>query len=144
MQRVRLVLTAPFFIFLTASAWAKIDTVKAVDFAFQPPTLTIKAGDTVVWKVTEECCLPHTTTRSSTPMTWNSGNLLLGGTFKVVFPDTGTFDYVCSNHSDLGMVGTIRVQYPKVPTLGWLGILLLLASLTATGIWLLQRRRQTA
>jgi len=131
-------------VFITASGWAKIDTVKMVDFTFQPASLTILPGDTVVWKVTQSCCDLHTTTRTSAPLTWDSGPMLLNATFLLVFPGQGTFNYVCTPHEFGGMVGTITVQSPKAPVLGWLGLGLLLASLTVTGIWMLQQRRQPA
>lgn len=128
---------------LTPAAWGKIDTVRARDFIFVPNSLTIRAGDTVVWKVTEACCAPHTSTRFASPMSWNSGNLTLNQTFRLPFPDTGTFSYTCSFHGP-GMSGTIKVLQPPPPVeaMGWLGLFLLGASLTAAGIWILERKRK--
>lgn len=135
-----------FSLFFSA-AWGKIDTVEVQDFSFVPNSLTIKAGDTVLWRVTVECCIAHTTTRASSPMTWNSGPLALNATFRLPFPNTGTFSYFCSPHQGLGMTGSITVLPPPPPVsvsaTGWLGLFLLGASLTAAGSWILERRRKT-
>jgi plastocyanin len=141
MRYKRLLWFVPILLLLSSAAWGKIDTVKMVDFAFVPANLTIRGGDTVVWKATQECCLPHTTTRSTGPTTWDSGPVPLNGTFQLAFPTVGTFNYVCTSHDLLGMVGSVTVQAPKLPVLGYLGMALLLASLAATGVWLLQRKR---
>lgn len=87
---------------------AAVDTVQVVDFKFLPASLSIAVGDTVVWKVTQECCVAHTVTRTLSPA-WNSGSLGLGATFHRAFPVCGTYAYFCSPHQGLGMVGTIQV-----------------------------------
>ena len=145
MRFARVFLAVAGLFLFTQAGWAHIDTVRTRDFQFVPSSLTIHAGDTVVWKVTQECCIQHTTTRLTTPMSWDSGPLDLNQTFQLVFNQTGTFNYICSSHNDLGMVGSITVQAlpPAISALGWLGLLLLGASLTATSIWILERRRET-
>jgi plastocyanin len=138
-------------LFLAPTARADTDTVFARDFSFVPSSLTIEAGDTVVWKSILQCCIEHTSTRSVSPKTWNSGPIPLGGTFKVVFQfaDSGTFNYFCQPHQGLGMVGSITALPIKTVTvtagaLNWLGLVLLLASLTAAAIYILESRRKTA
>ena len=139
-----------FLFFFAQTAWGDIDTVQVGDFTFVPASLTIQAGDTVVWKVAQECCLQHTTTRSSSPKIWNSGPLALGATFRVVFSfaDSGTFSYFCSPHQGIGMTGSVTAlpiaSVPNAGALSWLGLLLLGMSLTAAGIWILERERKTA
>ncbi|HXF49309.1 MAG TPA: hypothetical protein VNL73_07790 [Verrucomicrobiae bacterium] len=60
-------------VFLFAqTARAKTDTVRMIDFAFIPASITIAPGDTIVWRSTQQCCLLHTSTRSTGPMTWNA------------------------------------------------------------------------
>ncbi len=142
MHLVKTVLTIIAMFLFTKTAGAKIDTVRMIDFAFVPASLTVAPGDTVVWKSTQQCCLLHTSTRSTGPMTWNAV-VPLNTTFKLAFNQQGTFNYVCSNHAGIGMVGSVSVL-SKVPSLGWLGLVLLLASLTAVGIWMLERRRKAA
>lgn len=150
LERLRHAWAFIFVLLLSKCAWGVIDTVKVQDFRFIPASLTIHAGDTVVWKVYQECCLPHTSTRGNLPMSWDSGPLPMGGTFRLAFPDTGTFAYACDNHAYIGMIGSITVQPPPAPplstvdALGWLGLGLLGASLAAAGIWSLRRKRKTA
>ena len=96
---------------------AAVDTVQVVDFRFLPSSLNIAVGDTVVWIVKQECCVPHTVTRSSSP-SWNSGSLGLGASFQRIFPVCGTYSYVCSPHQGLGMVGTIQVVQAGAATKG--------------------------
>lgn len=141
-RRVVLATTAIFLI--TPVVWGKIDTVKVRDYTFLPSSLTIQAGDTVVWKVIQQCCLFHTVTRTASPMSWDSGDLTVGGTFLLVFPNTGSFGYSCQSHEGIGMVGSIIVLPPpplKTPALGWLGLGLLAASLAAVNFWLLERKQ---
>ena len=142
MRYARLFLTVVGVFLFTQTGRAAIDTVKVQDFSFVPSSLTVHPGDTVVWKVTQECCIAHTTTRSTAPMTWNSGPLALNQTFQQVFNQTGTFSYFCSAHAGIGMVGSITV-ISTIPSLGWLGLALLLASLAVAAVWILERKRKT-
>jgi plastocyanin len=132
---------AGLFLF-TSAAQARIDTVRMVDYAFVPATIVISPGDTIVWKSTQQCCEEHTTTRSFGTMTWDAA-VPLNSTYQLTFNQVGTFNYGCTSHFGLGMAGSIIVFNPA-PTLGWAGLLLLLASLAAAGIWMLERRRKTA
>ena len=134
--------TAIGLFLLTQTASAKIDTVRMVDFAFVPASITISQGDTIVWKSTQQCCITHTTTRSTGPMTWNA-TVPLNTTFRLAFNQTGTFTYDCIPHAGLGMNGSVTVV-SRVPSLGWLGLALLLSSLTAAALYVLEGRRKTA
>jgi plastocyanin len=86
-----------------------VHTVKIVEvngrFAFQPATLTIKAGDIVVWKNTT--IAPHTVT-SNTGAFNTAGVLSPNHTFSFRFTRGGTFRYHCNIH--LYMHGTIIVK----------------------------------
>lgn len=128
-----------FSLFFSA-AWADIDTVRMVDFAFVPASLTISPGDTVVWKSTQQCCIQHTTTRSTGPMTWNA-TVPLNSTFRLTFTQKGTFNYFCSPHQGIGMEGTI-VVYQPASSLDWAGLILLFASLGSVGIWMVGRKKK--
>lgn len=112
-----ILLLGAFMAFSAAISKAAVDTVQVVDFSFIPASLTLTPGDTVVWKVTQECCIAHTVTRTLSPA-WNSGPLLLGETFQLVFPECGTYSYFCSPHQGLGMVGTIKVVQPGAAAKG--------------------------
>ena len=67
-------------------------------------TTTIAAGDTVEWVWASS---GHSTTRTGTPPTWDSGVQQGPFTFSVTFPDPGRFDYFCIPHQSFGMTGTI-------------------------------------
>lgn len=79
---------------------------------FNPATMTINAGDTVMW-INQG--VPHTTTQvpnSGSPV-WNSGFVGSGQSFAFTFPTAGTFSYTCLFHS--GQNGTIIVQSVNQP-----------------------------
>jgi plastocyanin len=83
--------------------------VSAVDFQFQPQTVTINAGDTVVW--TNNGQVQHTVTADDN--SFDSGLLSPGQTFSQTFNTPGTFPYHCSIHGaagGIGMSGTVVVQ----------------------------------
>ena len=77
-------------------------SVTIVDFAFDPATVDVSVGTTVVWTNTGQA--PHTVTGSFA----DSGALSPGQTFRHTFAEAGSFDYVCSFHPQ--MTGTIRVN----------------------------------
>ncbi len=75
---------------------------------FSPATMTINAGDTVVWVWQSGT---HTTTSDTN--FWNSGFLSAGQSFSKTFPTAGTYTYFCAAHSFPGgssQNGTIIVQ----------------------------------
>jgi plastocyanin len=81
-------------------------------FVFNPPTISIPAGDTVRWTWNGS---PHSTTSGScsgsvcTPNgIWNSGTHNTGFVFIQNFPTAGTFPYFCQVHLSM-MQGTITV-----------------------------------
>ena len=78
--------------------------VNIVDFAFNPPDLTIKVGDTVTW--TNMGGFSHTST--SDTGVWDSGILNPGQSFSHTFDSVGEFSYQCRFHPS--MTGIIRVQ----------------------------------
>jgi plastocyanin len=83
--------------------------VTAGDNFFQPQSLTVSAGTTVVW--TSTGALPHTVT--SDTGAFDSGTLNNGGTFQFTFSQPGTYPYYCEFHGTsggVGMAGTIVVQ----------------------------------
>ncbi len=80
-------------------------SVEINNFAFIPATLTIHAGDTVIW--TNKQGVLHTITSDSENELGSSsfGN---GETYSHTFSTAGTYNYHCSIHST--MKGTIIVQ----------------------------------
>lgn len=79
-------------------------TVVISGFAFEPASLTIAAGDAVVF--VNEDGAPHTAT--STQDLFDTGRLSRGQEATLTFPGAGTFDYFCAIHPS--MTGQITVQ----------------------------------
>jgi plastocyanin len=73
---------------------------------FIPAVLTVAPGTEVTW-VNKDGVL-HTTTSSSSPSLFDSGNLNRDQTFSYTFDSTGSYAYLCRLHA--GMVGTVIVQ----------------------------------
>jgi plastocyanin len=78
------------------------NTISIANFAFDPETLTVPAGTTVIWTNND------TTTHRIKSSTFNSDNLANGETFEQKFDTKGRFDYSCSIHPT--MKGTIIVD----------------------------------
>ena len=117
-MRYKIVYLLPLLMVLSSPiCQAAVDTVMIVDFNFQPPSLTIAPGDTVLWIVNPAACCVHTVTRTASPA-WDSGPLNSGDEFERVFPVCGTFNYFCSPHQSIGMVGTIDVVEPGAAAKG--------------------------
>lgn len=79
----------------TQAAGNENNRVTIKDFKFDPATITINKGETVTW--TNEDDADHTATGKS----FDSGNMSKGKTFEFTFNEAGTFDYVCSYHSNM-------------------------------------------
>jgi len=76
-------------------------SVDIIGYAFNPATITIPAGTTVIW--TQMDSDDHTVTGSG----FDSGTLSQGQTFRRTFYDAGTYSYSCSIHPT--MIGTVIV-----------------------------------
>lgn len=80
-------------------------SLDAVDFAFNPSTVTITVGTKVTWTNTGN--LIHTVTASGQ---FDSRDLSTNQSFSQVFDTPGTYEYVCIYHVGLGMTGKVIVQ----------------------------------
>ncbi|MGH2558083.1 MAG: cupredoxin domain-containing protein [Thermomicrobiales bacterium] len=76
-------------------------SVSIIDNAFDPGSITVTAGTTVVW--TNNGAVAHTVTGDG----FDSGTVDSGGTYSLTFDTPGTYDYVCTIHS--GMAGSVIV-----------------------------------
>ena len=85
-------------------ASAATTTVEAVDNAFRPQSVTVTVGDTITWQNTGEA--PHDVKASA----FQSGNIAPGASWSWNASKAGTYSYVCSYHSSVGMTGTVVVQ----------------------------------
>ena len=79
-----------------------INTVRIVDFVFEPAALTVKAGTPVVW--INEDSAPHKIKSD----TFNSQNMKKADSFSQTFTQTGVYNYICDIHPS--MEGKIIVE----------------------------------
>ena len=79
--------------------------IEIEDFAFAPTTLTIKKGDSVMWKNRDS--VSHTVTSDSGEEI-NSQSLNIDQTYSHTFSNPGTYTYHCTPHPR--MKGTIIVE----------------------------------
>jgi plastocyanin len=93
-----------------ASAGGPANTVTVVinNFKFAPASVTVHAGDIVVWK--NEGFVPHTATANggSQKPAFDSGAIASGGEWRYVARNKGTYNYTCTFHPN--MEGKLIVQ----------------------------------
>jgi plastocyanin len=110
---VLVAIIAPFLVFHPTIARAATVTVMVGPggFFFQPSSVTIHTGDTVVWTWSSS---GHSSTSGSPGMPsglWDSGIINQGATFMHTFNTAGSFPYYCTVHgSCCGMVGAVIVS----------------------------------
>jgi plastocyanin len=88
--------------------------------SFNPPTVNVRAGESIEWKNTS--LITHTVTddpgRAEKPRDaelptgaaiFDSGDIAAGKTYLHKFSVPGTYHYFCEHHEKHGMVGTIIV-----------------------------------
>lgn len=84
-------------------------TIKASNYEFDPANITVSVGDTIVW---EWVGGKHTTTSSKIPegaASWDAEIKSSNKTYTYVVTIPGEYDYVCTPHVEMGMIGTITV-----------------------------------
>lgn len=81
----------------TVTAQGAEMAVQIMDFAFEPATLEVPAGTTVVW--TNAGSAPHSVTSDTNA--FDSGRLDPGGTFSMTFDTPGTYTYHCEFHPNM-------------------------------------------
>ena len=89
----------------STSILAATHTVTFGSFFFNPNSLTINAGDTVVWTGSA-----HTVTGTGSDPICGNGTVF--GSCSRTFTTPGTYPYICilDSHAALGMTGTVTVQ----------------------------------
>ncbi|MDY9923198.1 cupredoxin family copper-binding protein [Methanobacterium sp.] len=80
------------------------NSVSIQNFAFNPSTLTVKAGTTVTWTNKDSTNHPV----ASDTGVFASGDLNNGDSYSYTFNQTGNYPYHCTTHTS--MKGTIIVQ----------------------------------
>jgi plastocyanin len=110
-----MVLVAGTLLMAVSPAAAETFTVKmGADsgmLAFEPSTLTIKAGDTVKW--VNNKLPPHNIMFEDKSMADKSHDAMLftpGESYEATFDTAGTYSYYCAPHRGAGMAGKITVQ----------------------------------
>lgn len=78
--------------------------VSISNFAFDPPTLTIPKGTTVIWSNKDS--VAHNIVENNN--LFSSPTLATGDQFRYTFDTAGTFNYKCTFHSNMN--GQIIVQ----------------------------------
>jgi plastocyanin len=81
-------------------------TVKVLDFKFTPKTLTVKKGTKVTWKWAGK--VDHNVTVTSGPKKFAS-KTMTKGSFAQTLTKPGTYQIVCTLHTSIGMVMTLKV-----------------------------------
>jgi len=119
---------------LVPSARAATTYVLIKDNFFDPSTVTIDIGDTVVWNQTGTNS--HTVTSTTPAGELNSGTLTTGQQYSHTFNVAGTFNYRCTIHG--GMTGSVVVIDASIPEfssapLVVLGMLVLAMFVLVTG-----------
>ncbi len=106
MKRNISILLSGLLLLLAFPSMATIVTVKQQSLTFNPKVFTVKVGDTIRWVWTAGT---HTTTSANIPAaaaSWDSPLTSSTTQFEYVVTAAGSYDYVCTPHADLGMVGS--------------------------------------
>jgi plastocyanin len=83
---------------------SSMHTVEIEALKFSPPTLEVKAGDTVIWK--NKDAFPHNVTAQN--KSFRSTDLLSGQSWKFKANKPGMFPYVCTLHPGMKAVLTVK------------------------------------
>ena len=86
------------------AAAVKTHTVRIDATRFEPATLTVAPGDTVIWVNAD--MFPHTAT--SPIGAFDSKEIKPGKSWKYLVPKKGLFEYICSLHPS--MKASLRVR----------------------------------
>lgn len=107
MKRTLPILLSAILLFFAFISKAAIVTVTQQDNTFSPKDINVKVGDTVRWVWTSGS---HTTTSAIIPSgaaAWDSPLTTSVQQFDYKVTVEGLYNYVCTPHIDLGMIGTI-------------------------------------
>jgi plastocyanin len=93
---------------LSCTAFAETHHVVIENMKFNPQTVQVHVGDTIVWENRD--IVPHTVTENSKGKThaFDSGMIQGNATYQLKVTRKGTQHYACSYHPT--MAGTIQVK----------------------------------
>ncbi|MFF2109462.1 cupredoxin domain-containing protein [Rhodococcus koreensis] len=80
--------------------------VQVANMAYEPSTITVRAGDTVTWNF-DDRGVTHDVVGVGAAKSVLRSRLMQTGTFTHTFTEPGTYEYTCSLHPD--MTGTVVV-----------------------------------
>jgi plastocyanin len=114
MQKPYFTFLLSIFIFTASQSFSTVWIVTNSGITFSPATITINAGDTVMFNIASN----HTSEEVSLA-TWNANNSTSNGGFSLPFgggmivpTQVKTYYYVCIPHAGAGMKGQIIVNLP--------------------------------
>ena len=108
----KILLTVATFLLLSLHGNATKHMVMTGDFSFFPNNLSVEVGDTVEWMWESG---NHTTTSTSVPVGAVAWDQLINNaatTFDYVVLVPGTYQYQCTFHVTMGMVGQFTASNP--------------------------------
>lgn len=115
-----LLVVSSFFLSVDPAAAASVSVKMGTDngtLAFDPPSVTIKAGDEVKW--VNNKLSPHNVVfatgdgvddAASAKLSHKGLAFAAGESFSSTFPEPGTYTYYCEPHRGAGMVGKVIVE----------------------------------
>jgi plastocyanin len=126
---VVLALVLPF----VPPARAATVNVSIVELQFQPSTINVQLGDTVIW--TNNGALTHTVTSDGGAGPLDSGDIGSSGTYSHTFVSEGTYSYHCVHHPSMQGTVTVGSAIPEYSStaLVALGLMVILIGLVAVG-----------
>jgi plastocyanin len=89
--------------FAAGAAKPAVHTILIEAMVYQPASLAVRRGDTVVWSNKDP--FPHTVTA---PGAFDSRSIAAGASWKFTAQRSGNYDYLCTLHPT--MKGTLSVQ----------------------------------
>jgi plastocyanin len=102
------ILTTAVIVLAVTNAFAATHDVSIENFEFVPNIVHVGVGDTVRW--TNNDSVFHTST--SDTFVWDSGTIIIGGTFEFTFNTIDFYPYHCNFHSS--MTGAVNVEITGV------------------------------
>ena len=89
-----------------SSTFGGTTTVGVVGLTFNPPVISVQAGDKVIWT---GLGLSRSVASDTPPETLCGSTPVPGGNSTNVINTPGTYRYHCVNHLSLGMTGAVNV-----------------------------------
>jgi plastocyanin len=100
--------------FISQNVFATLYTVQVQNYSFNPSSLNVVVGDTVKWVWVNGS---HTTTSSTIPpgaSSWDSPINSSHQTYTYPVTIAGSYNYVCTPHASMGMVGSFVAAMPTL------------------------------